>query len=77
MTNYDQREDAYAAQKAEIMIIKRGEVPANKIFRGFCMNCKTEVEFPRRAAKYNSDQRDGDFLSVDCPVCNNLITARV
>lgn len=70
---FDQREAAYEAQKPQIKIIKRGVDPAKKLYQGTCHNCATVVEFPRSAAKYNADQRDGDYLSVDCPVCNQTI----
>lgn len=74
---YDQREDAYNAQQSQIKIIKRGSLPEAKIYRGECRNCGTIVEFPRGAARYSPDQRDGDMLFVVCPVCNHNITAEV
>lgn len=74
---HDQREDFYAAQQSQIKIIKRGQKPENKIYQGECYRCKTVVEFPMGAAKYNSDQREGDFLSVVCPVCSHQITVGV
>lgn len=58
-------------------VIKRGELPETKVYGGKCQRCSTEVEFVRGEAKYNSDQRDGDFLSIACPVCTGLIYAAV
>jgi hypothetical protein len=74
---FDQREAGYAAWKAQIRIIKRGVNPETKLYQGACHNCGTVVEFPRSAAKYQADQRDGDYLEVSCPVCHRRITAGV
>lgn len=58
-------------------IIHRGERPEEKVYRATCWRCKTQVEFQRGEARYHSDQRDGDYLSVTCPVCGGAITAAV
>ena len=47
-------------------IVKQGKVDDN-IYRGTCRNCGTEIEFDKNEAKYVSDQRDGDFLTMRCP----------
>jgi RNase P subunit RPR2 len=75
--NYDQREDAYAAERSQIKIIKRGKKAEDKIYQGTCRNCETVIEFPRGAAKFTDDQRDGAYLSVTCPVCSRSITVEV
>jgi RNase P subunit RPR2 len=56
-----------------VKITKVGSRPEDKEYRASCRNCKSEVEFRRNEAEYISDQRDGDFLSVRCPICGNLI----
>lgn len=58
-------------------IIHKGTDPATKPVLAQCRRCNTQVEFMPNEATYVSDQRDGDFYSVDCPVCNNEITANV
>jgi DNA-directed RNA polymerase subunit RPC12/RpoP len=58
-------------------VIKAGAKPEDKLYQAACMHCKTEVEFARHEAKYNPDQRDGDFLSVNCPICSHLIAVAI
>lgn len=58
-------------------VIKQGIDPATKEIRATCSNCKTEIEFLPHEARYSSDQRDGDFYSVDCPTCKRIITKDV
>jgi len=57
-------------------VIKRGQKPEERIYRATCNNCKSVLEFTAGEAKYNSDQRDGDFSSVDCPVCGSNVTVQ-
>lgn len=54
-------------------IIKRGKHPDEQKYDGTCRNCKTEVRFKKSEAEYVSDQRDGDFLRVRCPLCSEYI----
>lgn len=58
-------------------VIKQGTDPSTQPIHATCSNCKTEVEFLPHEARYSSDQRDGDFYSVDCPTCNRTITKNV
>lgn len=55
-------------------IIRRGKFPADIPHEAKCIHCGTLVRFLQREAKYNFDQRDGDYLSVPCPVCPATIT---
>lgn len=57
-----------------IKIIKQGQVPAKREFVAKCINCKTEVEFLQEDGEVISDQRDGDYISIRCPMCNHPIT---
>ena len=50
-------------------IIEKGVSPDDKTYRERCGYCKTLFEFDRKEAKFTSDQRDGDFLTVMCPTC--------
>ena len=54
-------------------VIKQGQKPENKVYRGACRTCHTEVEFEQREAEYKVDQRDGDYLSIRCPTCSSAI----
>jgi RNase P subunit RPR2 len=57
-------------------IIKRGQVPGNEVYRLDCNHCHTEFEIEAKEAKYNSDQRDGDYLSIECPICKTVCTVQ-
>lgn len=50
-------------------IIKYGLLPESKTYRIQCDYCKTIFEFSRREAEYKVDFRDGDFLTIKCPLC--------
>jgi hypothetical protein len=50
-------------------IIEYGDRPEDKVYRNKCGHCKTVYEFARKEAKFHSDQRDGDYLTINCPVC--------
>lgn len=54
-------------------IIKHGEIPAERLWRGTCSTCSTQVEFKQSEGKYIDDQRDGDCVQVTCPACNKPI----
>lgn len=58
-------------------VIKKGALAGDSIYRTTCSNCKSELEFQRKEAKYHFDQRDGDFLEVKCPVCGHPAYANV
>lgn len=55
-------------------IISEGVNPTLQPIRASCNRCRTEIEFLPFEAKYVSDQRDGDFYQVKCPVCPDTIT---
>lgn len=50
-------------------IIEQGQIPEEKTYQCTCRNCKTVFEFKKYEARYVSDQRDGDFLTISCPIC--------
>jgi uncharacterized protein with PIN domain len=60
-----------------VKIIHRGVDPKDTTHRAVCARCKTEVEFTQSEAVYHSDRREGDFLSIACPVCADTITKSV
>lgn len=55
-------------------IISQGEDPAKKVIQAKCSHCGTVVEFEQSEAKLVSDQREGDFYQIGCPVCHHTIT---
>ena len=58
-------------------IIKKGSLPEEKVKRITCRKCSTVFEFQLNEARYNIDQRDGDFYSIDCPLCKEYNTFAV
>lgn len=48
-------------------IITPGKLPQEKVYTTTCRNCGCRFEFTRDDARYVSDQRDGDALTVRCP----------
>lgn len=56
-----------------IKIIKVGREPDLKEYTGVCRHCQTEVEFQQQDGIVTHDQRDGDFITVTCPLCQNNI----
>lgn len=52
-----------------IEIIRKGTPPAERKYKTTCPNCKTTFSFLQKDTSYKGDQRDGDYLAVDCPVC--------
>lgn len=59
-------------------IITKGELPDTKPYRATCRKCSTVFEFFRGEAVYESDQRDGDFLRITCPLsgCKESVTVK-
>lgn len=55
-------------------IIKKGELPAEKLYTLTCRYCSTEFRFKQGEAKRISDQRDGNYLSINCPLCHRQCT---
>jgi hypothetical protein len=58
-----------------VKIIHRGEDPATQPVLAQCSRCGTQIEFMPSEAQFVSDQRDGDFYRIGCPICNHEITA--
>lgn len=55
-------------------IISKGTDPATVPLYATCNKCKTQIEFLPHEAKFRSDQRDGDYYTITCPVCQAAIT---
>ena len=49
-------------------ITKVGELPGKHILSARCNSCKTEFEFAAQEAEYKSDQREGDYYEIACPL---------
>lgn len=58
-------------------VIKEGQRPDAFVHHGTCYTCKTEVEFKRSEGEITYDRRDGDFVTVTCPVCGGRIHSQI
>jgi len=56
-----------------VEIIKKGTPPAEQEYTATCRNCESVLRFKRGEAKFTGDQRDGDFLTITCPVCGTYV----
>ena len=56
-----------------IEVIQRGNPPAEKLYRTQCPDCRSTLQFKRADAEFIADQRDGDCLKIECPVCDRFI----
>lgn len=54
-------------------IIERCELPEERIYVVKCANCKSTIEFAEHEAKKTYDQRAGNYLIIDCLVCDQSI----
>lgn len=54
-------------------IIKKGLVPEELPVQVTCNHCRSILEFLITEARFTSDQRDGDFYTINCPVCHHDI----
>jgi endogenous inhibitor of DNA gyrase (YacG/DUF329 family) len=57
-----------------VEILKRGTPPAEARLTRECRRCGTEFRFTRSEATFHTDQRDGDYLEIACPVCGKPVT---
>lgn len=55
-------------------IIEKGKIPEEIEHTTTCGNCKTKFAFMAKEARFQADQRDGDFYQIDCPVCKKIIS---
>lgn len=54
-------------------ILRAGNLLELTVYRGTCRNCNCEVEFRHMEGEVVRDQRDGDFIRVNCPTCTTWI----
>lgn len=53
-----------------VKIIEVGKKPEEEYYLHICSNCGTKFSFSRRDASFVTDFRNGDYLVINCPVCN-------
>lgn len=60
-----------------IEVIKRGNPPSEAIYDRTCDSCHSQLRFRRGDARMSYDQRDGDAVVIDCPVCGKQVWTAV
>lgn len=58
-------------------VLRRGELPEEKIKIVTCTDCKSELRFKISEAKIVSDPRDGNFYVIDCPICSSQVAKAI
>lgn len=51
-------------------IVKRGTPPEEHIWKGTCLTCSTVAEATGKEVAVHFDQREGQWATANCPVCN-------
>jgi len=54
-------------------ILKKGIIPRDKIYTVACKNCHTRFQFKQHEGKICYDNRDGDYVTIECPLCKEII----
>lgn len=60
-----------------VNIIERGLKPSDREYRVTCRVCDTVFEFFGYEANYHQDERDSDFYTICCPVCDSTVSQSV
>lgn len=55
-------------------ILKQGTRDGGRKYTATCNGCGTKIEFLQKEATRVSDQRDGDYMEIQCPTCPRRIT---
>jgi RNase P subunit RPR2 len=56
-----------------VEVLQRGQKPSERTYTATCRTCNSQLRFKASEAKVTFDQRDGDFVSVECPVCSETV----
>jgi len=54
-------------------ILKPGKTPLERQTQAKCFACKCQFRFKKKEGKEHLDQRERNFVSVDCPYCGETI----
>lgn len=57
-------------------ILEKGQLPQEREYKATCRICNTKFRFKEKEGQLNHDQRDGDYISVTCPLpgCGYTVT---
>lgn len=56
-----------------IEILTKGTPPSEKKYEVRCEDCGTVFTCQLPDTIYHPDQRDGDYRTVDCPICSKRL----
>lgn len=54
-----------------VEVLRKGKKPEDRQYEVTCRHCRAQLRFKRSEARYSSDQRDGNALTVACPECKH------
>ena len=60
-----------------VKIIQRGTLPSEREYQSMCRKCGTVFEWVAAEGTVHSDQRDGDYITIGCPLCGETVTTAV
>ena len=58
-------------------VLESGKPPDEREFEATCRTCGSLLRFKQSEGRSSYDQRDGDFVTVTCPVCGNSVHANL
>jgi ribosomal protein S27E len=67
----------YVKEFEMVEVITRRTPPNDRVYEVTCTTCKSDLRFKRQEGELLRDQRDGDFLEIKCPVCEDRVTCGV
>lgn len=65
---------ARRAKEPTVEIIERGVPRGQPTFTTRCSGCDSKLKVSKGDGKLTFDQRDGDYVTVSCPVCQKSMT---
>jgi len=58
-------------------IIYKGTLPDKQKYEVRCYKCNSIIEFEKDEGIITFDQRDGNFITFTCPICNKPINVTI
>ncbi len=58
-------------------ILKKGILPKDKTYTVSCGNCHTKFQFKQHEGEIIEDDRDGDYITIKCPICKGHVNTSI
>ncbi|QRE00193.1 hypothetical protein [Burkholderia phage BCSR5] len=58
-------------------VLHRGVKPSEKKHKVTCDSCNSVIEYQQHEGKVTYDQRDGNFITFKCEVCDSNINKAI